>query len=722
MAETDPIVGKTILELDPVTGQIDRNQSYVEIHTVGDAYSKRISLAALALHGLSAKEVVQITHPEIVTDEDFINFITGTDGKSAFQLAVDGGFTGTQAEWLVSLKGTNGTDGTNGTNGTNGADGKSAYQIALDNGFVGTPVAWLASLKGVKGDDGDVGPAGPPIRVLGQKANQAALPAVAGAAEGDAWTLADTGHVWCKVSGVWVDLGIFRGADGAAGKSAYQIAVDGGFVGNEAAWLLSLKGARGDDGTNGTNGTNGVSLAFVGDFANQAALPAGTLSQVATAAGRVYIHNGTVWVDSGAVGVQGIKGDTGDTGKSAYEVAVQQGFVGNVGAWLASLVGATGATGKSLYQDAVDRGVFTGTFAEFVASQKGATGASAREDAIANGVVPPGTSAADFITFITGPQGIQGDTGATGQTGPAISIIGTLANEAALPGTGVAGTGYAIPDPAEPELFNCWIWLSTTTQWFNLGHVVGSQGPQGDQGPRGLQGLRGLAGDKGDQGTLWLVFPRDPQAIDGRINDYFFNNLTQEFFRKTSSTVWASLGHIGGGNLNAPSSDGKRKAMLDGTWVDTPLLNDIAATGDKVRGVKNGLWIDVPLVNSIPADATGVYQLINGAWVKFDIYTLAVIDAAFTSNVATINWASARQFRMVNNTAGSKTVNLTNIPGADRAATVIVKVVGKTAAFVWTLPSGSIRWFDGAAPTFTNDITTVVFNWDGVEMVGSVPN
>ena len=29
----------------------------------------------------------------------------GINGKSAYQLAVDGGFTGTEAEWIVSLKG-----------------------------------------------------------------------------------------------------------------------------------------------------------------------------------------------------------------------------------------------------------------------------------------------------------------------------------------------------------------------------------------------------------------------------------------------------------------------------------------------------------------------------------------------------------------------------------------------------------------------------------------
>lgn len=35
---------------------------------------------------------------------------------------------------------------------------------------------------------------------------------------------------------------------GAGGKSAYEIAVDNGFVGDEAAWLISLKGAKGDEG------------------------------------------------------------------------------------------------------------------------------------------------------------------------------------------------------------------------------------------------------------------------------------------------------------------------------------------------------------------------------------------------------------------------------------------------------------------------------------------
>lgn len=45
---------------------------------------------------------------------------------------------------------------------TGGADGKSAYQIAVDNGFEGTEEEWLASLKGEKGDPGAKGDKGDP--------------------------------------------------------------------------------------------------------------------------------------------------------------------------------------------------------------------------------------------------------------------------------------------------------------------------------------------------------------------------------------------------------------------------------------------------------------------------------------------------------------------------------------------------------------------------------
>ena len=99
----------------------------------------------------------------------------GTDGKSAFEIAVEHGFVGTETEWLESLKGVdgkdgcdgrngvdglsgkdgkNGTDGLPGRDGIDGTDGKSAYIIAVEHGFTGTENEWLQSLKGADGKDG----------------------------------------------------------------------------------------------------------------------------------------------------------------------------------------------------------------------------------------------------------------------------------------------------------------------------------------------------------------------------------------------------------------------------------------------------------------------------------------------------------------------------------------------------------------------------------------
>lgn len=103
---------------------------------------------------------------------------TGVAGASAFDIAVTLGFTGTQTEWITSLKGdkgdtgsqgiqgipglkgdtgnagVDGVNGTQGIQGINGLDGLSAYEIALVHNFVGTEAEWLASLVGAKGADG----------------------------------------------------------------------------------------------------------------------------------------------------------------------------------------------------------------------------------------------------------------------------------------------------------------------------------------------------------------------------------------------------------------------------------------------------------------------------------------------------------------------------------------------------------------------------------------
>ena len=63
---------------------------------------------------------------------------SGADGKSAYEIAVAGGYKGTEAEWLESLKG-------------QGLNGKSAYELAVEGGYKGTQAEWLESLKGKDG-------------------------------------------------------------------------------------------------------------------------------------------------------------------------------------------------------------------------------------------------------------------------------------------------------------------------------------------------------------------------------------------------------------------------------------------------------------------------------------------------------------------------------------------------------------------------------------------
>ena len=90
---------------------------------------------------------------------------------------------------------------------------------------------------------------------------------------------------------------------GEAGESAYEIAVRNGFVGDEAAWLESLKGEPGVQGEKGADGTNGE---------------------------------------------MGTDGKPGAPGKSAYDLAKEYGLTNAAteAEWIASLQGEDGVDGE----------------------------------------------------------------------------------------------------------------------------------------------------------------------------------------------------------------------------------------------------------------------------------------------------------------------------------------------------------------------------------------
>jgi len=68
--------------------------------------------------------------------------------KSAYDIAVENGFQGSEAEWLASIKGESGNDGKDGNDGNNGSDGKSAYELYCDLfGYEGNEEQWLIDLR-----------------------------------------------------------------------------------------------------------------------------------------------------------------------------------------------------------------------------------------------------------------------------------------------------------------------------------------------------------------------------------------------------------------------------------------------------------------------------------------------------------------------------------------------------------------------------------------------
>ena len=123
------------------------------------------------------------------------------------------------------------------------------------------------------------------------------------------------GLYYWTLDGEWLtdDEGSKILAQGMAGKSAYELAVEKGYRGTLDEWLASLNGSNGDDGKS----------------AYELAVENG------------YQGTEEEWLAS----LNGSNGNDGDDGKSAYELAVENGYQGTEEEWLASLKGSAGDQG-----------------------------------------------------------------------------------------------------------------------------------------------------------------------------------------------------------------------------------------------------------------------------------------------------------------------------------------------------------------------------------------
>lgn len=176
--------------------------------------------------------------------------------------------------------------------------------------------------------------------------------------------------------------------------------------------------------------------------------------------------------------ITGTGGGTGEDGKSAYEIAVLNGFVGTEAQWLNSLHGADGAPGPAGPQGiqgepgpagpAGANGI-DGTIG--APGPQGVAGPSAYQIAVSNGFVG---NEQDWLNSLWGPQGIQGPAGPQGEAGP----------------QGIQG----LPGAQGPK---------------------GDKGDKGDTGPQGATGLQGLPGLDGSQGPQGIQGVQGPAGMNG---------------------------------------------------------------------------------------------------------------------------------------------------------------------------------------------------------------
>lgn len=165
-----------------------------------------------------------------------------------------------------------------------------------------------------------------------------------------------------KTPSVEIDVKETAIAQGA-GQDLYDRAKrELGFTGTFEEFLTKFKGERGEKGEDGLPGAKG---------------------------------------DKGDTGERGLKGDKGDTGergqdgKSAYEIAVANGYDGDEEEWLASLKGRDGERGRdgrngfSAYELA-DGELLYGTVGKWLNSLKGATGDAGKSATVTIGTVTTG--------------------------------------------------------------------------------------------------------------------------------------------------------------------------------------------------------------------------------------------------------------------------------------------------------------------------------------------
>lgn len=500
--------------------------------------------------------------------------LEGPEGISAFQVAVNNGFPGTQIEWLASLV------------------GKSAYQTWRDQGNTGTQAEFLAALVGKNAYELWLENPDNEGRTLQDFFE--AYRGKTGIQWRGPWNSAtgySTGDVVSHNGSSWFNLLEIINQD--------REPVDGG-----TAWgLMVSKGDKGDPA---------VPFSVMGSKATVDALPRPGSANQAWYVGStlyVWVTDLTDYVDLDGIG-----------GLSAYELAKQEGYPGTLQEWLVSL------KGKSSYELAVQQG-YPGTLTQWLASLKGE---SAYQIWVLNGNV--GDEDAFLRSLVStepGPRGVQGPAKAP------FKVMGVKASIPALPTPGVedeawfigknlyvwveAETQYAdigsmggisAYEVALTEGFS-----GTVTEWLaSLKSVV--PGPKGDPGKNLV--VKGTVADAAVLDTISNPSDNDAYVTrdDGNLHSYNENDA-----------IWVDLGPFKG-------LDGKSayQIWLDNqhTGTEVEFLASLKGTDGK-DGTSVVIKGSVATFLELPAnpeeqwvyavrDVNTLYVWTNSAWVSLGTF------------------------------------------------------------------------------------------------------
>jgi len=467
-----------------------------------------------------------------------------------------------------------------------GLAGKSAFEVytSIPGNEDKTLGEFWESLRGPQGENvkGDPGKDGANLNVLGQVANRDALDDLQDVKDQDAYSLADTGHLWIYSTekGGWVDAGPYRGVDG---KSAFEIWKEqpGNEDGTVAQFLAALKGK------------DGTSVKILDVFDELSELPTGAAEQDTYAVREtrsIYTWLNGAWASLGTFGKDGADGKDGKSldiikiltedddaipaadntslGK-AYVDLDKNVFVNIANSWVnagkfTGEQGEIGLPGHNLRPKGTIESVnqLPNPALEGVEEGDAYVIASTKlmyvlVDGLWNGPF-------DFI----GPEGKDGPQGAPGALMP---IKGTFVSMTALQAahpTGELGDAYMLIDPsAQPEpLRNLAIWSPEQATWVDTG-PAGIRGEKGEPGKDST-----VPGVKGDKGSQWLILDEvdEPSnTFNGRVGDWCVTRGMKVYYK--SPTGWQYWGMLMAGDVNSPLRSLGKVVRWGTEWVALPV-------------------------------------------------------------------------------------------------------------------------------------------------------